>query len=130
MYKDIDNIIKMREEIRDTELIEININFRFDPEYKQKDQLDIILKFKKEIKNSYKIIILTFNDVIEYSLFYNFDRGRYDVESLKFFYIDDKSKYYFSLDPFVENKEVDDRDNDIIIANKVGLNKLNYDEKA
>jgi hypothetical protein len=73
--------------------------------------LEIILLYSKKYKN----VKLRFQDVQEYSLYYNIRSNFYYIEDYKLFLTSEQ--VYISLDPAdASSIEIDNNDNDFVIA--------------
>jgi hypothetical protein len=59
-------------------------------------------------------LLLRFEQVSAYAFSYSTEVSFYNVESYKFLPVE--KGYYLSLDPYDETQEVDEKDNDFIIA--------------
>jgi hypothetical protein len=105
------NVVTMRNTIRDSMLMGININYT-------KDDIDISIRLKKHDV----LWILKIQQVESYKI-NSFDQHGYRyIESIKI--IETTNDFYVSLDPYDETSTPHENDNDRIIAKFINLTSV------
>jgi hypothetical protein len=100
----------LQERVRDSILNNITINLS-----NVREGVSLVLSLEKE-SLPFKII---FNNVEYYNIDYDKERGYQYITNLKIFKTD--SLYYISLDPYSEEKKIDIRDANCIIAEQINI---------